>query len=80
MNLHSSLIAAWDWSKKWNLPINLAKCNYLAIGREVLLKLSFFPDWSGTPIPVSKLLKNLGVQTMYSLPLLSLLLGVIACH
>ncbi len=22
MNLHSSLTAAWDWSKKWDLPIN----------------------------------------------------------
>ncbi len=32
INLHSSLIAAWDWSKKWNLPINPAKCNYLASG------------------------------------------------
>ncbi len=27
MNLHSALISAWDWSKKWDLPINLAKCN-----------------------------------------------------
>ncbi len=23
MNLRSSLTAAWDWSKKWDLPINL---------------------------------------------------------
>ncbi len=22
MNFHSSLTAAWDWSKKWDLPIN----------------------------------------------------------
>ncbi len=27
MNLHSSLTAAWDWSKKWDLPINPTKCN-----------------------------------------------------
>ncbi len=32
MNLHSSLTAAWDWSKKWDLPINPAKCIYLTIG------------------------------------------------
>ncbi len=62
MNLHSSLTAAWDWSKKLDLPINPTKCNYLTIGREVPLRLSFFPDGSGTPIPVSKLAKNLGVQ------------------
>ncbi len=61
MNLHSSLTAA-DWSKKWDLPINPTKCNYLTIGREVPLRLSFFPDGSGTPIPVSTLVKDLGVQ------------------
>ncbi len=38
MNLHSSLAAAWDWSKKWDLPINPSKCNYLTIGREVPLR------------------------------------------
>ncbi len=25
MNLHSSLTAVWDWSKKWDLPINPTK-------------------------------------------------------
>ncbi len=35
---------------------------YLTIGREVPLRLSFFPDGSGTPIPVFKLVKDLGVQ------------------
>ncbi len=63
MNLHSSLTAAWDRSKKWDLPINPIKCNYLTIGQEVPLRLSFFPNGSGTPIPVSTLVKNLGVQT-----------------
>ncbi len=63
MNLHSSLTAAWDWSKKWDLPINPTKCNNLTIGREVPLRLPFFPDWSDTPIPVSELFKDLGVQT-----------------
>ncbi len=63
MNLHSSLTATWDWSKKWDLPINPSKCNYLTIGREVPLRWSFFPDGSGTPIPVSTLVKDLGVQT-----------------
>ncbi len=37
------------------------KWNYLRIGREVHLRL-FFADGSGTPIPVSKLVKDLGVQ------------------
>ncbi len=63
MNLPSSLTAAWDWSKKWDLPINPTKCNYLTIGREVPLRLSFFPNGSGTPIPVSTIVKDLGVQT-----------------
>ncbi len=51
-----------DRSKKWNLPTNPAKCNYLTIGREVPLRLSLFPDGSDTPTPVSKLAKDLGVQ------------------
>ncbi len=63
MNLHSFLTAAWDWSKKWDQPINPTKCNYHTIGREVPLRLSFFPDGSDTPIPVSTLVKGLGVQT-----------------
>ncbi len=63
MNLHRSLTAAWDWSKKWDLPVNPTICNYLTIGRKVPLRLSFFPDGSGTPIPVSTLVKDLGVQT-----------------
>ncbi len=41
----------------------LTKCNYLTIGREVPLTLAFFSNWSGTPIPVSSLVKDLGVQT-----------------
>ncbi len=37
MNLHSSFIAEWDWwKKKWNLPSNPVKCNYLIFGTEVL--------------------------------------------
>ncbi len=28
MNLRSSLTAEWDWSKKWDIPINPTKCNY----------------------------------------------------
>ncbi len=63
MNLHSSLTAALDWSKQWDLPVHPTECNVLTIGREVPLKLSFFPDGSGTPIPVSTLVKDLGVQT-----------------
>ncbi len=63
INLYSSLTAAWDWSKKWDLPINPTICNYLTTGREVSLRLSFFPDGSGINIPVSKLVKDQGVQT-----------------
>ncbi len=59
----TSRIAAWDWSKKWDLPINPVQCNYVKIGREVPLTWSFFPDRSGTPIPMSKLVKDLGVHT-----------------
>ncbi len=33
------------------------------IGREAPLRLSFFPDGPGTTIPVSKFVKDLGVQT-----------------
>ncbi len=55
MNLYSSLTAAWD------LPINPTKCNYLAIGREVPLGLSFFPRWVWHH-PVSKLVKDLRVS------------------
>ncbi len=65
MHLHNSLTAEWDWSKKWDLPINHTKGNYFTIGREVLLRLSFFPDGSDTPIPVSNLVRDLGVETDY---------------
>ncbi len=61
-NFHNSLTDAWDWSKKWDLLINPTKCNYLTIGREVPLRL-FFPDGSGTPIPESMLVKDLGFKT-----------------
>ncbi len=30
-HIHSSLTAVWDWSKKWDLPINPTKCKYLTI-------------------------------------------------
>ncbi len=32
MNLHCSLTGAWGWSKKWDLPVDPAKRNYLTIG------------------------------------------------
>ncbi len=41
------------------LPINPTKCN-LTIGREVQMRLSFFPNGSGNLIPVSTLVKDLG--------------------
>ncbi len=59
MNLRTFLTAAWDWSKKWDLPINPTKFSYLTIGA----RLSFFSDGSGTSIAVSTLVKDLGVQT-----------------
>ncbi len=33
------------------------------LGEKIPVRLSFFPDGSGTPIPVSKLVKDLRVQT-----------------
>ncbi len=63
MNLHNSLIAAWDSSHKLDLLICPTKCNYLIIGREAPLRLSFFPDGYGTPVPVSILVKDQGIQT-----------------
>ncbi len=48
---------------RWSL-VNPAKCNYLTIP----LGLSFFLNGSGTPIRVSKLVKDLGVQTDVSSP------------
>ncbi len=48
MNLHISLIAAWDWSKKWDLPINPTNCNYLTIERDAplmgLVPPSLYPN------------------------------------
>ncbi len=41
MNLHSFLTATWNWSKKWELPINPAKCNYLWARSS--LEVDFFP-------------------------------------
>ncbi len=63
INLHSPLIAEWDWSQKWDLLINPTKCNYLAIGRDVPLRLSFSRNGPGTHLPVSKLVKDQRVQT-----------------
>ncbi len=63
MNLRSSHTTAWDWLKKWVLPINPTKCKHLTTGREVPPTLSVYPDESSTTIPVSKYVKDLGVQT-----------------
>ncbi len=35
MNLYNYLTVAWDWSKKWDLPINPAKCNIFIIRLKV---------------------------------------------
>ncbi len=51
MDLQNSLIAAWDWSQKWGLPINPAKCKYLAIGREVPPWDYPFSPWVWHPHP-----------------------------
>ncbi len=51
MNIHSSLTVAWDWSKKWDQPINPTKCNYLTIGRAAPLRLSFSPMGVAPPSP-----------------------------
>ncbi len=62
MNLYNYLTVAWDWSKKWDLPINPAKCNIFIIRLKVPVKF-FFPDGPATLISVSKLVKDLGVHT-----------------
>ncbi len=59
MNLRSSLTVSWDKSKKWDLPINPVKWKNLTIGREIPLRLSVFPDGPGTPIPVTKIVRDL---------------------
>ncbi len=59
-----NLTAAWDWSKKWDFPVNPTKCNYLTIGRKARPpEIVFFSRWVGHPISVSKVAKELGVQT-----------------
>ncbi len=35
INLQESLDAAQDWSEKYDLQINPAKCNYLTIGQDI---------------------------------------------
>ncbi len=76
IRLLTLLSTAWDWSVKWNLPINPAKCNHLKIRRDVPLSLPFFSGESccilapncnscavsDTLICVSKLAKDRGVQ------------------
>ncbi len=62
-NLYSSLTAEWGWSQKLDLLINPTKCNYLTIGRDVPLRLSFSRNGPGTHLPVSKLVKYQRVQT-----------------
>ncbi len=42
--------------------MNPTKFDYLTIGRIVLLRLSYYPDGSGTPILALKLTTDLGVQ------------------
>ncbi len=54
MNLHSSLTTAWDWLKKWNLPINPTKYHTRARSSPQIV---FFSRWVWYPIPVSKLSK-----------------------
>ncbi len=64
MSLHSPLTAAWDWSKKWDLPINPTKCKNWARSSP---EIAFFPEGSGTAIPVSKLVKQIGESLNKSL-------------
>ncbi len=64
MSLHSPLTATWDWSKKWDLPINLTKCKNWARSSP---EIAFFPEGSGTAIPVSKLVKQIGESLNKSL-------------
>ncbi len=62
MNLNCFLTTAWDCSNAWGLLINPAKCNCATIGGVVFLSF-FFSEGAGTPVPVPKLVKEIGVQT-----------------
>ncbi len=59
MNLHST--AAWDWLTKWDLPINPTKSNSQSTRSSP--EIVFFSSMGlATPIPVPKLVKDLGVH------------------
>ncbi len=60
---HSSITAALTGRRNGTFRSTLPNATTSSLGREVLLKFSFFPDGPGTPIPVSTLVKDLGVQT-----------------
>ncbi len=47
MNLHRSVTAAWDWSKKWELPINPSKRSHNWARRSP--EIVVFSDGIGTP-------------------------------
>ncbi len=51
INVHSSLTAALDWSKEWDRPINLTKCNYFTIGQDLTLKVPFSSISLAPPSP-----------------------------
>ncbi len=40
-NTELSLCTAWDWSVKWDLPLNLDKCCHLPIGQPPIAPLTF---------------------------------------
>ncbi len=61
------LLPKRDWSKKLGLPINHVKCNYLTIGREEPLGLSFFLNgsWMAPPSLCANWLKVWGWVSQY---------------
>ncbi len=68
MNLHSSLTAAWDWSKGWDLPINPAECNFLTLSPHSTLKAERLRAIRGTtalPLPY----KYVGIARAKKAPL-----------
>ncbi len=41
LKIHSSLNTAWFWSKKWDIPINPANCNFRSVGKTFPVKGHF---------------------------------------
>ncbi len=57
--LQGSLYNVWNRSENWDLPINPASCNYIAIGRASPFQLSLATGSPANSIQVSNVVKDL---------------------